>query len=262
MPFPIDFGYTGARTNWSDAYLAFLFATGGDAAAVGRQPGPLAVADASRYVELFEMQVGLSPLDAGAFAEISGGDNPLETAVKRALEARARGMFPIMIGADRRTTAAHSSDPLVALWGKLGRVETNEGAVLSRHPSVLAGVRAAGAGTFQSMPASLSILTAKAMIDDKDALKRALSDFTDPVHLSIDVDALCPAVAQCSRSLEPGGLGWYDLMGAIEAVFAGPGVVAVDLVGTAGVAPRSSAALLCSQILLKAAGLAAAGLEN
>jgi hypothetical protein len=46
----------------------------------------------------------------------------------------------------------------------------------------------------------------------------------------------------------------------LELVFAGPGVAAADLVGTGSVSPRSPAALLGSQILLRLAGLLAVGL--
>ncbi len=76
----------------------------------------------------------------------------------------------------------------------------------------------------------------------------------------LDLDVLAPSVAQTSRSLEPGGLGWYDLMELIEMVFMGPGVAAADLVGTGTVNPRSPSALLGSQVLLKVAGLLAVGL--
>ena len=62
------------------------------------------------------------------------------------------------------------------------------------------------------------------------------------------------------RSIEPGGLGWYELLDAIDMVFQGPGVATADLVGTAAVTPRSTAALVGAQILLKLAGLLAIGL--
>ena len=48
----------------------------------------------------------------------------------------------------------------------------------------------------------------------------------------------------------------------IEMVFEGPGVAAVDLVGTALVGPRTPAALLGSQIILRVAGLLATGLGD
>jgi hypothetical protein len=260
-PLIIDFGYSDTSTSWDDAYLALLFAASEDPSLIGKIPGPLAVADASRFVELFECQVGLSPLGVGTYAEAVGGENPANAAVRRAAEARTRGMFPVVIGDDRRVTDLGCRDPLVALWGKVGRIEIDETATLARsNPAILAGVRAATANAFQAIPGNVTILTASVISQHKDVFKDAVSHITDPVHLSIDFDVLSPAVAQTSRSLEPGGLGWYDLMDLIEIVFDGPGVAAVDLVGTASVAPRTPAALLGSQILLRVAGMLALGL--
>ena len=260
MTLTIDFGYSSGTSSWTDAYLALLFACRGEPGDVGRASGPMAIADASRFIELFEMQVGLSPLDVGTYAAAVGGDDPVETAVARAAEARARGMFPIVIGDDRRVTERHATEPLVALWGKVGRIEADEPALLSRHPSILAGVRAATNNAFQAIPQTVTILTARVLTEQREIFAEALTRFKDPVHLSIDLDVLSPAVAQTSRSLEPGGLSWYGLMDAIELVFKGPGVAAADLVGTAPVAPRTPAALLGSQVLLRLAGLLAIGL--
>jgi arginase family enzyme len=66
---------------------------------------------------------------------------------------------------------------------------------------------------------------------------------------------LAPGVAQAPRAAEPGGLGWYALVDLIEAAFGGPGVATADLVGCKEVQPRSPAALLAAQILIKMAGL-------
>lgn len=262
MNLPIDFGYSSATTSWDDAYLVLLFATSRNALELGQVPGPMAVADASRFIELFEMQVGVSPLSIGAYAEVLDGANHLNNAVARSKEARARGMFPLIVGEDRRTTEVHCLDPLVALWGKAGRIEAEETLLLGKQKSILAGVRAATANAFQVIPDTSTIITAEALIGSNANLKTGLEKFSEPVHLSIDLDVLSPAVAQTPRSLEPGGLSWYDLMGLIDAVFQGPGVSAVDIVGTGMISPRSPAALLGSQIILKIAGLLAEGLNH
>ena len=260
MALTIDFGFDNTSASWNEAYLALLFACKGDPGDIGRAPGPLAVADASRFVELFEMQVGTSPLEVGTYSEVVGGDNPIERAVARAEEARSRGMFPIIVGEDRRVTEAYCRDPLVALWGKVGRIEADEQSLFSKVPSVLVGVRSATNQAFQTIPPQVTILTARAVSEQADILPQALGRIGDPVHLSIDLDALAPAVAQTPRSMEPGGLTWYALMDAIQAVFEGPGLASAELVGTATIGPRSPAALLASQILLKMAGLLSAGL--
>ena len=56
MSYVFDFGFEVLGADWDDARLAFLFATIGEEDDFGKSSGPLAVADASRYAEFFEMQ--------------------------------------------------------------------------------------------------------------------------------------------------------------------------------------------------------------
>jgi hypothetical protein len=262
MAFTIDFGFENPGAPLEAASIALFFASGCRPEEFGHVPGAAAVADGSRYVELFEAQVGLSPLDLGTYAEVVGGADPALEAALRADEAIARGVFTIIAADDRRATASSCRGPLVALWGTVGRTETDEAAIFAGRTSILAGVRAASAQAFKAIPGSVAIIPARSFSERHDAFKTAMSCIEGPVHLSIDLDVLAPAVAQAPRSVEPGGLSWYDLMDAVEMAFEGPGVAAADLVGLAGIAPRSPAALIGAQIILKLAGLVAARLGH
>jgi arginase family enzyme len=262
MSFVFNFGFEQPGAPWNESYIAYLFAGDGREYDLGRLGGPMAVADATRYIELFEMQLGVSPGEVGVYAEMIGTANPEVAASKRAEEARSRGAFPILVGHDRRTTEACCEVPLVALWGKLGRSEADEASLLAASPSVLAGVRAATSNAFKTVPSSATILPPRALVMRPDSMREAVSKLEGPVHLSIDLDVLSPAVAQCSRSVEPGGLGWYDLIDLMDIVFQGPGLCSVDLVGTGAIGPRTSAALLCAQILMRVGSLVATGLNR
>jgi agmatinase len=261
MGLSFDFGFEQKGAPWDKAKLALFFACQGKVEDIGNKPGPLAVADGSRFVELFEMQVGVSPLDVGTYAEIVGGIDPLTLAIQRAGAARAKGMLPVIVAEDRRATKGSGEAALVALWGKVGRKEADETAILSGRSTILAGVRAATSHAFQTIPGNVTIITARGMGGEQQMFRQALDTCLEPVHLSIDLDVLAPSAAQTPRSIEPGGLSWYDLMDALELVFAGPGVLAVDLVGTAQVSPRTPASLSSAQILLKLAGLLAGNLK-
>ena len=183
----------------------------------------------------------------------------MEQAAKRLAQAQEKGAFPVVIGEDRRVTEICCSRPLVALWGKIGRDEVDEYTIFNEHPAVLAGVRAATSSAFQIIPSEVTIITAHAINSNERMLRDALGLMTAPVHLSIDFDVLTPGVVQCPRSLEPGGLSWYDMMDLTEMVFHGPGVRSVDLVGTADIAPKSTAALIGAELLIRLAALAVAG---
>jgi hypothetical protein len=258
MSFTFDFGFETKAAPKEKAFAAFLFACLGEETDLGKLPGPLAIADASRYVEFFEMQVGLSPLDMGVYSEVVGGPSPVEVASERAAELLGKNVFPIIVGENRALTEKVCRNPLVALWGKIGRMETEESAVFNRRGAVLAGVRAATSRAFRAIPSQVTILTAHALSSAPGVLSEALAGFREPVHLAIDFDVLSPGAAQTIRSLEPGGLSWYELLGAIEKVFEHPGVAAVTLVGTANIRPQSAAALLGAQLLVCLSGIKAA----
>ncbi|NLN62746.1 MAG: hypothetical protein GX146_07700 [Myxococcales bacterium] len=244
-------------TAQSDADTALLFAASADAAALAQTPGPLAVVDALRFTELFEMQVGDAPTALDFAVEMTSGPDPIAAVQARMQELLSQGRTALLCGEDRRLTARARTGNLLALWGKVGRAEIDERALFSQPRTILAGVRAATAELAQSVPPTASILTANAMNLRPEALLDLLSREAVPVYLSIDIDVLSPGAAQWGRSLEPGGLSWYQLIQTIDAVFAGPGVLAAEIVGVAGVPPRSAAALYCAQLLLRMVGLQA-----
>jgi hypothetical protein len=258
MSFAFDFGFEGLGAHWDDAGVAFLFAAAGEEEDFGKSPGALAVADASRYAEFFEMRGEILPMDIGVYAEICNGPDPLAHAVSRALSAVEKGILPVVICDDRRVTKELGGIPLIALWGKIGRAEIDEPALLRERTTVIAGVRAATSNSLKAIPSNAAVVTAGTLSAGREPFNAAVHRIKGPAHLSIDLDVLSPSVSQTPRSIEPGGVSWYDLVDAIEMVFAGQGVASADLVGTKNVQPRSPAALLSAQILLKIAGLATA----
>ena len=232
MAFVFDFGFEGPGASWNDALVTVLFASNASSDDLATIPGPTAIADTSRYIELFELQVGLSALEMGLYAEIVGGEDPIVQAARRASEARARGKIPILVGSTRRVTEESCRDPLIALWGKVGRPESNESRLLNARQTVLVGVRSATSSAFQALTGNIAIITSKVFSMGQDILKNALGGISGPAHLSIDLDVLAPGVVQNDRSIEPGGFSWYDLMDVIELVVEGPGIAGVDITGT------------------------------
>jgi arginase family enzyme len=253
--YAIDFGFEGRGASFEDAHVVLLFASNAAKKALETTSGPTAIADASRFIELFEMQVGVSPMDVGVYSEIVGGEDPIASTVTRSREVEAARKVPILVGGNRRVTEDRSKSPLVAMWGKLGRPEANESSLFEARHTVLVGVRAATSSAFTAMSGDIAIVTPKAFLKSRDALSDIVEKIKTPVHLSIDLDVLAPGVVQNDRSLEPGGLSWYDLMDALQIVFEGPGVSLVDLTGTEAIRPRTPAACIGAQLILNVAGL-------
>jgi arginase family enzyme len=262
MSFPLNFGFEDPAAAWNDARLAYFFVSPGRLEDLGRLPGPTAIAHASRYVEMFETQTEVTLSRIGTYCEIINEYDALDQASRRVAEAKKQGIFPVIVGEDRRTTEKCCSFPLVALWGKLCLDEADAAVCTADRSSIMCGVRAATFKAFNEIAGKATIITAREIVEQKEKLKEALARINRPVYLSVDIDVLAPGVVLSPRSIEPGGLSYYALNSILETVFSGPGVVAADLVGTKEVEPDSPAAALCAQILVKLAGLMSAGLEK
>lgn len=253
----VDFGYNNASSDHEAAKIVILFLDTHSVANIGLLPGPSAVLDASRYIELFEMQIGSSPLDYGVAAQLIDYSEGIEPLKKALQEIKIAGQTPIVLGPNRQFSDQLCNAPTVAFWGKIGRAEVEEAELFKKNTTVLAGIRAAGAAAFQSVPSTVTILTCENLKIQHDLLTTAIKNIHEPIHLSIDLDVLSPAVAQNSRSVEPGGFDWYELVKLLEIVMSGPGICSVEITGAQSVQPKSAAATLCSQILLRLAGLIA-----
>lgn len=55
---------------------------------------------------------------------------------------------------------------------------------------------------------------------------------TDPVYVTVDIDALDPSIAPGTGTPEPGGMGWYEVTALLRKVFGTRQVIAADIVET------------------------------
>lgn len=251
---PLDFGFEGEGVSFSEAKLALFFAAKGDDKTLGRAPGPAAVADASRYVEFFEMRGGLHALDVGIYAELCGSSAPETLASDRFTRALAKGVFPLVI-AENRFAMPMECGPTVALWGKIGRAECEETVLGPDRDALLVGVRAASERAYKTARDRVTMVTSEQLQSTFSRLDKITRGLESPVHLSIDFDVFAPNVVDLERVVEPGGLAWYDFVHVLEKLFDRPGVKSAELVGAEGVRAKTRAALIGAQILTKIAAL-------
>lgn len=81
-----------------------------------------------------------------------------------------------------------------------------------------AGGRATGSG--HSVPGRIA----------PDLLDRITGDLTQEVFITIDLDVFDPSIMPATGTPEPGGLGWYEVLGLLRAVASKRRVVGFDLV--------------------------------
>ncbi|MBN2804873.1 MAG: arginase family protein [Deltaproteobacteria bacterium] len=264
----VDFGYEKKTTTFDKAKIVILFACGHPFTETGQRSGPSAVFDGAKQIELYEMQIGTSPLNKGVCTLFMDGEEYLKDTLHFAKEAHSQKKFTIYVTDNRLISSKISGLPVVELFGKTGRdlsslnikdnnrkTSDKESISSSKHPTITAGVRAATSGAFSDTKRTVTIITAKNLKDDKAILKSSLKSIKTPVHLCIDIDVFSPGVIQNSRSIEPGGLDWYDVTEIMDIVAEGPGIASIDITGTEAVLPNSPAAVLCAQMVLRSTAL-------
>ncbi|MBM4144057.1 MAG: agmatinase [Lentisphaerae bacterium] len=226
----------------------------------GAAGGPAAVLDASHEVEDFDEELR-QPLDFAvqtlAPPELNGLDD--EAALERIAAAAGRvlggGRFLLAIGGEHTVTyplvkAARDAHPelsVLHLDAHLDLRDTYEGTRWS-HACVMRRVRELGVATvhlgMRSWSAAEQELVAAAKLPvypaaaipaapDDAWLDRLLEPLAGALYVSVDIDALDPALAPGTGTPEPGGLAWRQLLAILRGAFARRTVVAADIVEVA-----------------------------
>jgi agmatinase len=87
--------------------------------------------------------------------------------------------------------------------------------------------------------------------DDPGWIRRVVESLSNTVYVTIDCDGIDPAVLPAVGTPEPGGLGWYELLGLLRAVFAARKVVACDLVELCPQPGHVRSNFLCAKLVHK-----------
>ncbi len=218
----------------------------------GADKGPDALLDASAYLEFYDMETGSEVYKKGIHV---GGAVVAETseamieqgeaAVKALL---AGGKFPVILGGEHSITegpvracaAAYDGLSVLHLDAHSDRRESYEGnpyshaCIVHRLKQAVDGVVSVGV---RSMDASeLPSIREDTVIYASEVrrlttwIDEVVDELTDSVYVTIDLDVFDPSELPATGTPEPGGLGWYDVMGLLKAVARKRNVVAFDVV--------------------------------
>jgi agmatinase len=121
-----------------------------------------------------------------------------------------------------------------------------------RVPAVQVGIRsisAEEARTLHQLPTR--IFWAKDIVGRTDWWEAAVEGLTENVYLTIDIDGLDPSLVAQTGTPEPGGLGWYEVVGLIRTLARRRRVVGMDLNEYAYVEGQTASAFLCAKLIYK-----------
>ena len=245
--------------------------------------GPRAIIEASRYVELFDHELGRDASTDGVYTfpalELTRGDAAramaeLEYACTRVLDAAA-GRLVIMLGGEHTVSApaigAHTrrtTERLTVLQfdAHLDLRDTHEGSafshacamtrVIDQVDLVTVGARGISGEEWQvaTERSNVTVITAEELARDETWTDRALAALGDPVYVTFDVDFFDPSLVPSTGTPEPGGGEWYPALALLRRVFAERRVVGVDVVEHAPIPGLTAPDFLVAKLIYKMIG--------
>ena len=249
----------------------------------GTRRGPQAIIAASRQVELYDERLGREPaleLGVHTLGELelhSAGPEQMLQRVRQAAAAILQDdKFLVALGGEHSITSAlveahRQKYPKLSVLQIDAHLDLRQSWLGSpwSHASVMrrvveagtpvqaVGIRNVAAEEAEFLKKSgLRPVMAREVHEGRDWLDRAVAGLGQDVYVTIDVDGLDPSVIRAVGTPEPGGLGWYDLVGLLEAVARGRRIVGFDCVELCpqpgDLASDFAAAKLCHQLLLLA----------
>ncbi|MGQ9560938.1 MAG: agmatinase [Candidatus Oleimicrobiaceae bacterium] len=245
----------------------------------GARRGPMAILEASAHMELYDHEVGTSPVEQGIWTmppvttQASGPEAMLE-AVRFAVAPLVQdekmvlvlgGEHSVTLGSVQACLERYPDLRVLQFDAHADMRDTYEGSPFS-HACVIRRIVELGVPVVQVGIRSMCeeevgplrqhrVTTFLAEHDPSaEEVVAGLNRFgSGPVYLTFDLDALDPSIMPATGTPEPGGLLWYEALAILRGVAAACPVIAADLVELAPipglVAPDFLAAKLAYKLM-------------
>lgn len=243
----------------------------------GTARGAAAIIDASRNMELYDEETDAEVYKLGihTLAESTATSSParmIRTLYERARELVKTGKFITMIGGEHSVSApvirAHAEnyenlsvlqiDAHADLRESYDGTRHSHASVMARVtrdlkvPAVQCGIRSISAEEARALKElPTRIFWAKDIVGREGWWDEAVDALTENVYLTIDIDGLDPSLVPHTGTPEPGGLGWYEVIGLVRTLARKRRVVGMDLVEYAHAEGADASAFLCAKLIYK-----------
>lgn len=247
----------------------------------GTRAGSAAILDASMNMELFDVELKREICDVGIHTtdDVEPDMRSPQHMAVRVTEVIGEILFadkfPIMLGGEHSLTFGAVTAALkLPLDGDLtilqldahtdlrdtyGKTKWGHGCVarrISEQPRtkvVQVGLRSTSAEEYSDVPENVTQFWCEDVLADFDGtLQQVLSELSDHVYISFDVDVCDPSWVPSTGTPEPGGLSFYQVRDILRAVGRSKNVVAMDCVELTGENP--AAAFAIARLIYKTIG--------
>jgi agmatinase len=245
----------------------------------GTRNGPREILQASTHMELWDEELGIDVHGVGMFTlpemELPFGElAPLMDEIRRvASDVLAHDKFLVSLGGEHSITpplvaAAAAKYPGLHVLQIDAHADLRDSfmgtphnhACAMRRSLAFAPITQVGIRSLSTEEAAVAgelntrIFYDWSMRDDPRWIEQVVASLGDPVYLTIDVDALDPAIMPATGTPEPGGLSWYELLRLLRAVFTSRNVVACDVVELSPMPGLAAPNFLCAKLVYKMLG--------
>jgi agmatinase len=218
----------------------------------GADKGPAAIIEASRYLELYDIETGCEVFKKGIFTArpVKAPSSSLlikktDAAVSRYLKdnklvVTLGGDHSVSIGVIKAYAKHYEDVSILHLDAHADSRESYEGSrynhacVIARAREFVKNIVSVG---IRSMDVSeRSGVNRKKMFFAHDIhnsdkwMRKAVRALSDTVYITIDLDVFDPGIMPSTGTPEPGGLGWYQVMQFLRSVSKSKRIVGFDLV--------------------------------
>lgn len=242
----------------------------------GADRGPAALLEASPYLEIYDTETDSEVYRIGIcvaeeVTEKSSPEAMTEAVFSKTTQLLQKGKFVALLGGEHSVSfgaiRAHREkyqnlsvlqfDAHTDLRDEYHGSKHNHACVMARAreicPVVQVGIRSMDISERKYLSKG-NIFLAENIVGKTDWIPQMLEQLTNEVYITIDLDALDPAIMPATGTPEPGGLGWYEILHIIREVSRSKKIIGIDLVELLPRPGTESAVFLAAKLLYKTLG--------
>ena len=245
----------------------------------GTRDGPRAIIDASRYLELYDIElareiyrVGIHTLPELA-PDVSGPEHMTQRVYQVVRELLGEDKVLLMLGGEHSLTLGvvrayrekYKSLSILQLDAHADLRDSYMGtgfghATVMRRvcelcPVIPVGIRSLSREEHEFMnEAGIRPFYAAGLVSGEYSSEQIVASLSSDVYITIDLDVLDPSIMPAVGTPEPGGIGWYELLALLRQVAKSRRIVGFDLVELSPDEGPLSCAYLAAKLAYKLTG--------
>lgn len=221
----------------------------------GTRDGPQGIIDASQYLELYDLELEQEIYKVGIHTlpevrpDVSSPENMAQRVYTVAKGLLGENKMVLMLGGEHSLTLGmvqayrerHEALSVLQLDAHADLRDSYLGtrfghATVMRRvcefcPVVPVGIRSLCDEEYRFIEESgIKPVYASGTTLNEDSIEQVVTSLSNEVYLTIDLDVLDPSIMSAVGTPEPGGLGWYEVLGLLRVVAQRKRIVGFDLV--------------------------------